>query len=93
MTVNEAFTVLRLDGTDDDYQVVNGLLAAVPAYIENATGLPESYQVNYPVVDTCTGFLLRLWYYPEGADTDKLQRVIDSLLKSITLIARTLTTE
>ena len=93
MTVYEAFTVLRLDGTDDDYQVVSGLLAAVPAYIENATGLPAEQQVNYPVVDTCTGFLLRLWYYPEGADTDKLQRVIDSLLKSITLIARTLTTE
>lgn len=90
MTVNEALTVLRLDDTDENAQVVSGLLAAVPAYIENATGMTAEVQDNYPVVDTCTGFLLRLWYYPEGADTDKLQRVIDSLLKSITLIARTL---
>lgn len=90
MTAYDAFTVLRLDGTPEDLQVVEGLLAAVPAYIENATGMKAEVQDNYPVVDTCTGFLLRLWYYPEGADTDKLQRVIDSLLKSITLIARTL---
>lgn len=93
MTVYEAYTVLRLDGTDDDYLVVESLLAAVPAYIENATGMAADVQANYPIVETCTGFLLRLWYYPEGADTDKLQRVIDSLLKSITLIARTITTE
>ena len=93
MTVYEAYTVLRLDGTEEDYLVVESLLAAVPAYIENATGMAADVQESYPIVKTCTGFLLRLWYYPEGADTDKLQRVIDSLLKSITLIARTITTE
>ena len=90
MTASEAFNLLRLDGTGDDCQIVDSLLAAVPAYIENATGMAADVQANYPIVETCTGFLLRLWYYPEGADTDKLQRVIDSLLKSITLIARTL---
>lgn len=93
MTIAEGLTVLRLDNTTENQEVVNGLLAAVPAYIETATGMPEEQQDNYPVVDTCTGFLLRLWYYPEGADTDKLNAVINSLLKSITVMARAITTE
>lgn len=38
-----------------------------------------------PLVDTVSGFLLTLWYYGDHSDTDKLQRVIDSLLKAITL--------
>ena len=44
-----------------------------------------SQQQSEPLVDTVSGFLLTLWYYGDHSDTDKLQRVIDSLLKAITL--------
>ncbi len=88
MTTSEALLVLRLDETEENTQIVGSLLDAVPDYIENATGMEAEMQENFSIVETCTGFLLRLWYYPEGTDTDKLQKVIDALLKSITLIAK-----
>lgn len=88
MTLAEAEAALRLDSNTEIDNIITGLLAAVPVYIETVTGMPADKQADYPIIDTLTGFLLRLWYYPEGADTDKIQRVIDSLLKTITIMAR-----
>lgn len=84
MTLTEAKNILRVDGGDND-ALVSSLVAALPDYIEVATGMSYSQQTTEPLVDTVGGFLLTLWYYGDHSDADKLQRVIDSLLKAITL--------
>ena len=46
--------------------------------LEMSAELPDTEQAR-----TVGQFLLQLWYYGENADTDKLQRVIDCLLKAL----------
>ena len=87
MTLKEARDVLRVDaGANDD--LISSLIAALPGYIEVATGMGEEQQAMEPLADTVGGFLLRLWYFSEHADNVKLQRAIDDLLKCLTLKAR-----
>lgn len=86
MTLERAKLILRLD-TDDNNDVVQLMVDALPDCIEVATGMSPAQQVNEPLVDMVGGFLITLWYYGEHADVDKLQRVIDGLLKAITLKA------
>ena len=88
MTLSEAKDVLRVD-IDDNDDLIYSLLAALPGYIELTTGLKEANQAVEPLVKTVSGFILMLWYYSDHADDVKLQRTIDSLLKAITLKART----
>lgn len=78
---------LRIDGNDND-AVIQGLLDACPAYIEAATGLPIFSIEDQPLADTVTKFLLTLWYNAEQAEAERLQRTIDNLLKTLTVIAR-----
>lgn len=78
---------LRIDGTDND-SIIEGLLLAAPDYIEMATGLEVSDQASEPLADTVTKFLLTLWYNAEQAEAERLQRTIDSLLKTLTIKAR-----
>lgn len=89
VTLSDARDWLRLDGTDND-AIVQGLLDAAPSYIEAATGLPEDVQqAGYgytKLCDTCTKYLLTLWYYGESAETEQLQQIVDSLLKSISAL-------
>jgi len=82
VTIETAREWLRLDGTDND-AIIAGLLAAAPGYIEVATGIPGYAQRDIPMVDVITKFLIQLWYNPDGTDTEKLQHVIDGLLKSL----------
>ena len=77
---------LRLD-TEDNDEIIAGLLAAIPAYIELATGLTAEQQEEQPLADTASRFILILWYNAERADAEKLQRTIDSLLKALALVA------
>lgn len=86
LTLAEAREALRLDNTDND-AIIAGLLAAIPDYIELATGLTEEEQAAQPLADTASRFILILWYNAERAESEKLQRTIDSLLKSLKLIA------
>lgn len=86
LTVDQAREALRLDSTDND-AIIAGLLAAIPDYIELCTGLTETQQAAQPLADTASKFILLLWYNAERADSEKLQRTIDSLLKTLTLIA------
>ena len=80
-TLPEAREILRIDGTDND-SAITALLSAIPPYLEATTGYsPTGYYS--PVAKAAGRFLLQLWYYGENADTDKLQRVIDSLLKAL----------
>lgn len=81
-TIEEARDILRIDGGDND-AIITALLTAIPPYLEATTGYTAENGVYSPVAQAAGQFLLQLWYYGENADTDKLQRVIDSLLKAL----------
>ena len=87
LSLDEAREWLRADGTDND-RIISGLLQAVPGYIEVATGMDETAQLDDPLVDTVTKFLLILWFDAESSQAERLQRTIDNLLKAITVKAR-----
>lgn len=88
LSLEQARDVLRVDGGDND-NLIRSLLFAIPDYIEVTTGMDTTQQLNEPLIDTVSGFLLTLWYYSDNADDTKLQRTIDNLLKCITIKART----
>ena len=53
-----------------------------------ATGMSEADQMTEPLVKVVSGFLLTQWYYSDHADDQSLTRTINSLLKAITLKAK-----
>ena len=63
--------------------LIFALLSAVPPYLEATTGYTASNGEYSPLAQAAGRFLLQLWYYGDNAETDKLQRVIDSLLKAL----------
>jgi len=89
-TIDEARAILRIDGTDNDAQII-ALVEALPAYLEITAGykasissIKKNASAEYsPLAKTAARFILQLWYYGENSDTDKLQRVIDNLLKAL----------
>ena len=88
MTLAQACNVLNVDqGTNDEF--IQGLIDALPKYIEITTGLKVEDQATEPLVETVSGFLLTQWYYADHADDQALTRTINSLLKVITVVART----
>ena len=42
-------------------------------------------QAEEPLAYTVSKFILQLWYNAEQADSEKLQRTIDGLLKALTM--------
>ena len=87
VSVQQARDWLRIDGTDND-EIITGLLAAAVDYIEVATGATEDEQASVNCVslcDTITKMLLTIWYKPEQAEAEKVQRTVDSLLKLLTV--------
>lgn len=84
LSLEQARNILRLDGIDND-EIISSLLNTIPGYIEVTTGMVEEQQGNEPMVNTVSGFILKLWYNAEQAEAEKLQRTIDSLIKCITL--------
>lgn len=80
-SLNEANEILHLDGGDNDAQVM-ALIEALPPYLYHTTGYQATGEYS-PVAKTAARFILWQWYYGENADTDKVQRVIDCLLKSL----------
>ena len=87
MTLNDAYDVLRVNPGDND-DLITSLLDAIPDYISVTTGLLPIHQGYEPLVDTVSGFLLKLWYFGDHADDQALKRTIDCLLKAITIKAR-----
>ena len=81
-TLEEARDILRIDGGDNDGEIL-ALVAAIPPYLQATTGYTATAGEYSPVAKTAGRFLLWLWYYGENADTDKVQRVIDCLLKAL----------
>lgn len=83
-TIDEAHEILRIDGNDND-AIIGLLVSAIPPYLEATTGYCP-VNGSYSSLSKMAGqFLLQQWYYGENADTDKLQRVIDCLLKALSL--------
>ena len=80
-SLNEANEILHLDGGDNDAQVL-ALIEALPPYLYHTTGYQATGEYS-PVAKTAARFILWQWYYGESADTDKVQRVIDCLLKAL----------
>lgn len=85
LSMDEAREVLRIDGTDND-NIISSLVSALPDYITLTTGIRAEEQVSIPLVKTAAKFILQLWYNAEQSDSDKLQRTIDSLLKTLSLL-------
>ena len=87
MTLVDAYDVLRVDpGENDD--LISSLIDALPDYISVTTGLLPVNQSTEPLVETVSGFLLKLWYFGDHADDVALKRTIDCLLKAIAIKAR-----
>jgi hypothetical protein len=82
LTLEEGRDILRLDGDYNDTHIT-ALVEAIPPYLYETTGYTARRGKYSPVAQTVARFILQLWYYGENADTDKLQRVIDSLLKAL----------
>jgi hypothetical protein len=80
--ITEARDILRIDGTDND-EIIYPLIEAIPPYLHETTGYTAVDGVYSPVSKTAARFILQQWYYGENADTDKIQRVIDCLLKAL----------
>ena len=87
MTLADAYDVLRVNAGDND-DLITSLITAIPDYIEVTTGMNPNDQATEPLVDTVSGFLLKLWYFGDHADDQALKRTIDCLLKAITIKAR-----
>lgn len=84
LSLKQACNILHVDEGNND-ALIESLIYALPDYIEVTTGMKEEQQMDEPLVDTVSGFLLTLWYYSDHSDDIKLQRTIDNLLKCITL--------
>lgn len=82
VSISTAREWLRIDGADND-AIIQGLLDAVPGYIEVATGMTPEQQGVEPLADTVCKFLLTLWYNAEQSEAERLQRCIDNLLKAL----------
>lgn len=87
LSIQEARDILRIDGSDNDIMIAP-LIEALPDYIELQTGMSPDRQDLEPMCKTVAGFILQMWYFGEHCEIMKIQRVIDSLLKCITLKAR-----
>lgn len=86
---SEAFLALRTEENDGNAVIVDGLLEAIPSYIETGTGIrnAETAAQAYPLVKTLAKFLLCLWYNPDGTDAVQLQVVVNNLLKTLKAMA------
>lgn len=87
ITIEEARDTLRIDGTDND-PIIIPLLESIPAYLEVTTGRRWDTEPVHPLAQTVTKFILQLWYDPQGPDSERLKRTIDSLLVALTAIGR-----
>ena len=79
-------TLLRVDDSWDDNRI-QLLIESVGKYVETTTGISEEKQKDIPLVNVLKGYLVRLWYDDEDKTGD-MQRAIESLTKTLTVIGR-----
>lgn len=78
--------LLRVDEDWDDDRI-QLLVNSVGKYVEATTGIPEEKQKDISLVNVLKGYLVRLWY-DNGNETGDIQRAIESLTKTLTVIGR-----
>lgn len=91
LTVEEGVNALRIYNDDGaNTVIVEQLIEALPSYINTLTGyyighmMPDDDPANCdPLIKTLGKFILQLWYNPDGTDAAQLQRVIESLAKTV----------
>ncbi|MGN4930278.1 head-tail connector protein [Bacillus cereus group sp. MYBK14-1] len=87
--IQEARDAVRVDGADND-PILISLLESIPSYLEVTTGRTWEDATVHPLAQTVTKFILQLWYDPQGQDSERLKRMIDNLLTSLTVLGRTI---
>lgn len=87
ITIEEARDTLRVDGEDND-PIIIPLLESIPSYLEATTGRTWTDEPIHPLAQTVTKFILQLWFNPQGQDSVRLKRTIDTLLVALTAIGR-----
>lgn len=87
LTLEEAKDTLRIDGTDNDFIILQ-LVEAIPNYLETTTGHRWDSEPINPLAKTTASFILQLWYKEHGKDTEVLKRTIDNLLGTLTALGR-----
>ena len=89
LTLQEARDALRLEGTDND-TIIQPLVDALPDYMQATTGSAwdDEKAAGYNLAKTCAKFILQLWYNADISDAEKLQAVIDRLLGTLAVMAR-----
>lgn len=85
--IQEARDTLRVDGEDND-PIIIPLLESIPSYLEVTTGRTWEDEPVHPLAKTVTKFLLQLWFDPQGQDSVRLKRTIDTLLGALTVLGR-----
>lgn len=87
LSLEQACNILRVDQGNND-ELITALINAIPDYIETTTGLRVAVQDAEPIVETVSGFILTQWYFADHADDQSLTRTINSLLKVLSVRAR-----
>ncbi len=90
ITLEQARQMLRVDAGAND-ALIESLLAAIPPYIEVATGLTAEEQEGESMVYTVSDMLLNLWYFTQDTEDHKLTRCINSLLFALSLRKQAIT--
>lgn len=85
--IEEARGALRVDGQDND-PIIIPLLESIPSYLETTTGRTWEDDEVHPLAQTVTKFILQLWFDPQGQDSVRLKRTIDTLLVALTALGR-----
>lgn len=85
--LDEAKEALRVDGDDNDF-IIQSLLDSIPSYLEVTTGRTWEDDPVHPLAQTTAKFLLQLWFDPQGQDSVRLKRTIDTLLVALTALGR-----
>lgn len=88
LTMEKARTWLRYEPDESPADpIIEGLVEAIPHYIEATTGMSPAQQNVEPLAETAAKFLLLLWFDDQYHDAG-LQRGIDNLLKVLTVMAQ-----
>ena len=90
LSIEAARNCLRVDHSEDD-AAITAMVLAVEEYIQTATGMSPAQMEEEPMAKTVAWHMLRQWYDMDTTSTgEPYQRIIDSLLKALTVKARSI---